>query len=758
MTVHTTLATPLTTATATAAPPTTATGADDLVGREAELLATAGRLHDPAVRLLTLTGPAGVGKSRLAELAAREARAAFRTVVTLDLAATADPAPPTDRITRAVAENLAVDPTDDPAGRLLLVLDGCDHAGRPEPAALAALLTAEPGLTLLATALRPLGVYGEHLMPVAPLPVPLPEEWEGPDELGRVPAVELFVRRAVRVRPGFALTEENADAVAALCRLLEGLPLAVELAAGRLRLFPPHELLDQLRRAGVDSLAGGAAYAPPRHRSLAALARWQCEDLDPAALGLLGRLSVHVDGFASGAVDRQEAAAFERLLDHGALTVSASRFTVPEPLRSNLRGAQPSSAHDRHAEHYQQLVAAAAPRLAGTEQAHWLAVLAAEGPNTEAALDHLQGRGDHQAAAATALACLEPWLSRGRLRPALDRYDRLAAAPGLPEQLTAQLTDASGVLTLALGHPADAAEAHRQAQAAGRRVGDRRIVTLATARLGAALLAAGDLPAARAALESAITAQESMGAAGQAARSATALARTLWAQGQQRPALAVLERALTGARRTRDGRGLAQAHHTAAAIAADRGDHAEADRHLRECLTLHAAAGERTELPAALEAFALLTLAAAPAQQPRVARLITAAGRLRAALGTQPDATAGAALDEALDGLRARMGWTGFTVAHAEGARLDAAAAVQEALSTPAPGRPAKDQEDQDRQRLTPRQLQVAMLVSEGLTNRQIAERLGLSEWTAVNHVRQVMRRLGCTSRVQVAWSLGRRP
>ncbi|MEV7025856.1 LuxR family transcriptional regulator, partial [Kitasatospora sp. NPDC093558] len=456
MTVHTTLT----------APPTPATDAsaatDDLVGREAELLAVAGRLHDPAVRLLTLTGPAGVGKSRLAELAARTVRPAFRSVAALDLGATDDAAPPADRIAQAVTSTGAGDPAD----RLLLVLDGCDHAARPEPAVLAALLAAQPGLTLLATALRPLGVYGEHLMPLAPLP--LPPEWDIPDELGRAPAVELFVRRAAQVRPGFALTEENADAVAELCRLLEGLPLAVELAAGRLRLFQPRELLDQLRRAGVNSLAGGAAYAPPRHRSLAALAQWQCEGLAPAELALLQRLSVHVDGFASSAVDRQEAAAFEALLDHGALTVTGSRFAVPEPLRSNFSCSPPSSAHDRHSEHYQQLVAAAAPRLAGTEQAHWLAVLAAEGPNIEAALDHLQERGDHQAAAATALGCLESWLARGRLRQGLDRYDRLAAAPGLPEQLTAQLTDASGVLALTLGSPADAAERHRQAQAAGR--------------------------------------------------------------------------------------------------------------------------------------------------------------------------------------------------------------------------------------------------------------------------------------------------
>ncbi|WP_326846983.1 ATP-binding protein [Streptomyces kaniharaensis] len=775
--METSVATPYVPAAAgPAGPPAPTAATAGPIGREADLLALDGRLHDPGIRLITLIGPAGVGKSRLAEHAARAARGAFRAVATPDLGSTDDPAASAERIARAAralrgtsdagpgrhagttGQDAGSTGTDEPAGRRLLVLDGCDHDGRPDPAALAALLDAEPGLTVLATALRPLGLYGEQLVPVGPLAVPGDEVGDSPDELLRVPSVALFVRRAAQARPGFALTEENATAVADLCRLLEGLPLAVELAAGRLRLFQPQELLDQLRRAGVSSLAGGPAYAPARHRSLAALAQWHCAGLDPSELALLERLAVHVGGFAASAVERPDAAAFESLLDHGVVTVAGPRFVVPEPVRSNCLALLDGSVRDQHAERYQQLVAAAAPRLAGTEQAHWLGVLAAEGPNIEAALDRFQERGAHQAAAATAVACLESWLARGLLREGLDRYDRLAATTGLPEQLTAQLTDASGTLALALGDPADAAERHRQAQAAGRRAGDRRLVALATARLGSAQLAAGDLPAARAALESALAAQESMGAAGQAARTATALARTLRAQGQLRPAVAALERALTGARRTRDGRGLAQALHLAAAVATDRGDHAEADRHLRECLALHRTNGERTELPTALESFALLTLAAAPTQQPRVVRLIAAATRLRQCLGTAPDTPTGTALDEALGGLRARLGWTGFTVAHAEGLRLDPAEAVLEALSAPEAGRPAKEAEDKDQQQLTPRQLQVAMLVSEGLTNRQIAERLGLSEWTAVNHVRQVMRRLGCTSRVQVAWSLGRRP
>ncbi|MFD2121847.1 hypothetical protein ACFSNO_23435 [Streptomyces cirratus] len=192
----------------------------------------------------------------------------------------------------------AAGPLPDGTGRVLVVLDGCDHAARPAAAGAATALLADPRVVVLATALEPLGVYGEQLLPLAPLPVPAPgpRAAADPEELQEVPGVALFVRRARDADPSFALTLENAGAVVELCTLLGGLPLAVELAARRLRLFPPHLLLSRLR-GRTTALGGGPERAPERHRSLAALAEWSCRGLDPAATGVLRQLSVYEPGF-----------------------------------------------------------------------------------------------------------------------------------------------------------------------------------------------------------------------------------------------------------------------------------------------------------------------------------------------------------------------------------------------------------------------------------------------------------------------------
>ncbi|KOU27370.1 hypothetical protein ADK51_13545, partial [Streptomyces sp. WM6368] len=165
------------------------------------------------------------------------------------------------------------------------------------PAAARALeaLTTDPRVVVLATSVEPLGVYGELLLPLAPLPVPGPRRGPAsaaadPHALQEVASVALFVRRAREADPAFSLTLENAAAIAEICRLLGGLPLALELAARRLRLFPPHLLASRLR-GRTTMLSGGPANAPARHRSLAALAEWSCRGLDGADRELLGQLS-----------------------------------------------------------------------------------------------------------------------------------------------------------------------------------------------------------------------------------------------------------------------------------------------------------------------------------------------------------------------------------------------------------------------------------------------------------------------------------
>ncbi|MFJ6721842.1 ATP-binding protein [Streptomyces sp. NPDC091259] len=711
-----------------------------MVGREAEREALEARLADPRTRLVTVTGVAGVGKSRLASVAAENAAGAFGDVRT--------------------------DPREldgaGGAGRTLLVLDGADARADE----VAALLARIPGLTVLATGLQPVGVYGEQLVPVAPLPLPRPADADDPQALARIASVELFVRRAAAACPGFALTADNARDVAALCTLLEGLPLALELAAGRMRLYPPGVLLARLGTRPC-TLSGGPASAPARHRSLDALAEWSCRSLDTQARALLERLAGYEPGFGAVALDRSDGPALDALLDRGLLRLvgddhADARYAVPEPVRSHLRGCQEEAgraeaAADDHADRYARLAASAAPRLTGTDQARWLAVFSAEAPNLRAALDRLWSRGDRAAAAATALACGEPWLAQGVLRPGLGWCDRLLEAGGLPESPAARLADLSGVLAAAIGDAADAVRRHRSALAVCKPLGDRRLTSQVTAHLGAALLSAGDPQGALAALEPAVSALDAVGAVGPAARAATTLAAVLRALGRDHRAAHVLEGALGLLRRIGDDRGLAEALRLSAALTRGH-DPDRAGALLRESLRLCRETGDRTVLPLVLDEFALHVLRVTPAQQPRVVRLLAAASALREGTGSRAPQDHEAVVTRAREGVLSRLGWSPYTTAWAEGRALGPVEAVREALSSPV----ATDT-DSDAARvsgeaprtLTPRQVQVAMLVSEGLTNRQIAERLGLSEWTVVNHVRQIMRRLGCSSRIQVAWAMG---
>ena len=224
-----------------------------LIGRETELAALSAGLQDAEVRLLTVTGPGGVGKTRLAIAVAAAVQEAFPDgVVFVDLAPLSDPAlvVPTiavafgvqagadqvllDRLCRFFAEK-----------RLLLLLDNCEPVLGAAPD-VATLLARCPGLTVLATSREPWRVRGEQEFPLHPLPLPASDRLLAIEEVQGSPAVALFVERAHAVQPRFALTAENAGAVAAICRRLDGLPLAIELAAARVKVLPPAALLARL--------------------------------------------------------------------------------------------------------------------------------------------------------------------------------------------------------------------------------------------------------------------------------------------------------------------------------------------------------------------------------------------------------------------------------------------------------------------------------------------------------------------------------
>ncbi len=276
--------------------------ATSLFGREEAIGEVAGLLARSGVRLVTLTGPGGVGKTRLAVAVGEQLGDRFGSgTVFVPLATVTDPGRVLAGIARAVGADLAGagSPLEVLAERLggdawLLILDNLEQVVEAAHD-LGELLARCPGVVMLATSRTVLGLRAERECPVLPLPPPADPATVTVQELAASPAVALFVDRARAVRPGFALTEENAAAVAEICRRLEGVPLAIELAAARTRLLDPGALLGRLA-VSLDALGTGTVDMPERQRTLRATVEWSVCLLDDAERSLLEVATIFVDG------------------------------------------------------------------------------------------------------------------------------------------------------------------------------------------------------------------------------------------------------------------------------------------------------------------------------------------------------------------------------------------------------------------------------------------------------------------------------
>ncbi len=455
------------------------------VGRDAELAEAATLLG--TTRLLTLTGPGGTGKTRLSlQLAARVSDDFADGVFFVPLEPIRDPMLVAPRIAgavgvaegtaRPIAETLA-DWLRDKA--VLLVLDNFEQVVSAAPI-VADLLRTAPGIKIVVTSRATLRVSGEQEYPVPGLPAPPdPSHLSGlerlampgesrvvdPAAIEQYAAVRLFIERAVAVRPGFNVTNENAPAVAAICARLQGMPLAIELAAARIKLLSPEAILSRLEHQ-LDLLAAGARDLPPRQQTLRAAIAWSYDILDAGAKLLLDRLSVFASGFdlpsaeaicgpsseiGGDIVDGVMALLDQSLIKPEEVAGGETRFRLLDTIReyaAEQLAARGETAliQARHRDWYVALAAQAADELSGPDQRRWLDRLELEHDDIRAVLGRAVDEPDPPVAIGLAFSMWRFWQKHGHLTEARMRLDAMAATDWSRDdpRLRAKLMEALG--------------------------------------------------------------------------------------------------------------------------------------------------------------------------------------------------------------------------------------------------------------------------------------------------------------------------
>ncbi len=820
------------------------------IGREREIADVrrllAGVASGP--RLLTLTGVGGSGKTRLARRVAITLASSFPDGVWLvELAALTEPG----LVARALAATLGVREQAGPEGQpplaqtlavalapkqLLLVLDNCEHLAGACADLVETLLQSCPDLRILATSREPLRVPGEVTWPVPPLALPPTDRPLPLEDLAQVESVALFVDRARARRPSFTLTLANAPAIIAICRHLEGLPLALELAAAQIGALPPEQLAARLEDppwAPLHLLTGGRRTVP-RHETLRATLDWSHALLTDIERTVFRRLAVFSGGFpleaaefvcsAEGISPADVCGVLTSLVDKSLLIAltqdSIARFRLLEPVRQYAweqlrRSGEEVAVRRRHAQAFLALAEAAAPHLRSGGRGPWLARLEAEHDNLRAALTWTLAAPGHPTVAPD---------RSGAPTPA-DRAlgVRLAAALGHFWFFRGYFPEGVSWITQAVAQPADLAPT---ARAKALCIGGELVWMLFgpsvqcwewLAESVALWRTLGDGPGLAYALQASATVNPDSEHAEENAREGLELSRTLHdlagmalalhAMGllalQRRDwaaAAAHLTAALALYRQVGDDWYGAQVLNNLGDVARIQGDDVQAAALYRESLALFRSQGVRSAIPSVLQNLGYLTLRTGDARRARALfresigmfrdqadrrgtaeSLAGLAGTL-AALGRPARAAqlfgAAAAMLEASGAelwpanrpdyeravalARDQMSASDFAAAWATGRALAPDQAIMDALSEdlaldPTVTGATEASKPTGESVLTPREREVVRLVARGRTNRQIAEELVITPGTATLHVKNILRKLGFSSRAQIAvWAVER--
>ena len=758
------------------------------VGREREVLEV--KRHLAMTSLLTLTGAGGCGKTRLALEVARDLVGAFPDGVWLvELAPLSEPA----LLAQAVAQAVGV--REQPGRSLtqtlqndlrvkktLLIVDNCEHLVGAVVGLIDALLDHCPRLRVLATSRERLNAAGEvgWVVPSLTVPDAVPKaRWNSePRELEAYESVRLFVQRARQRDPSFELDVANGEAVSQVCRRLEGIPHAVELAAARTGVLSARQLANRLEDS-LELLSRGERTGDPRHQSLRAALEWSHDLLGEEERVLFRRLSVFAGRWTlevaeevcsgEGIQQVEILDLLSELVERSLVVSEASpeegvvRFRLLEPTRQYGRERlQESGEADtvlrRHAAWYLAFAEEAEPALKGKQQESWSERLEREYGNLRAALSWALERGEAELGLRLAAALGGFWHMLSGYREG-QRWLEAALANGETVLTSVRVKALHWASQMAWerGDCERSMAFSEEGLALSRELGDTAYIAAALFDLGAAAAFQNELERASALAEEAMTLQRELGDEVGLARSLLVLGLVALARYDYEQVMMLQEESLALAHKMEDDFAIILSLQHLAIASLYQGDYRRARALYKRGLELCRQQKTRHLTVAHLHVSA--ALAASQGRPQRSARLWAAAAALREAIGATLPPFKRRGWDPYIDTARAQLDEEAWEAAWAEGRAMPPEQAIEYALAeeedpelptlvaVPEQHSPPADERAE---RLTAREREVALLVSRGLTNRQIARKLSISEHTAANHVRRILKKLGVRSRTQI--------
>jgi predicted ATPase/DNA-binding CsgD family transcriptional regulator len=743
------------------------------VGREKELAEVKKLLADH--RLLTLTGPGGGGKTRLALAVANDLVESFEDGVWwVELASLSDP----DLVPQAVASTLGVREAQDRAltealsdhlgsKEMVLVLDNCEHLVEGCAALTDALLRACPELRILATSREALGVAGERAWVVPSLSLPDPDRPPAFDALTRYEAVRLFVERARSAASSFRLTERNAPAVAKLCHRLDGVPLAIELAAARARALSVDQIVERLEDP-LGLLTVGGRTATPRHRTLRATLQWSHDLLSGPERKLFRRLSAFLGGWTLESAEavcsgdrieeREVLDLLSGLVDKSLVVAEigsegAVRYGMLEPVRQygyeRLEESGESEAVSRrHAEHYLALAEEAEPELKEARQGEWLERLEREHGNLRTALAWSTEGGDAELGLRLAGALERLWWARGYLSEGRRWLERgLAGSDASPTSARAKALSEAGWMALWQDDLERAVELLEEGLGSFKDLGDEPSIATSLTHLGHAVLHQHDKERLKGLCEEAEALREGFADRWAIAELLVFLGMAALYEGDHERAVALLEESMTSFRDLGDTQRIALCVTYLWMAALEGGDHERAAALLDEDLRRLQRLEVQPQIQIYDDLMGSAVVAALGKRPARAARLRGAAEALREAISLSLflwDHTP-TNYEDQLAAARSQLDEAAWEAAWSEGRAMTPEQAVEYALS--------KDDLPPSRSTtsypagLSAREAEVLKLVARGLTNAQIAAELFISPRTVDRHLNSIYRKVGISSR-----------